>query len=103
MNIKTMKIMPDDVFAPSQDVVARKIEGEIIIIPLVAGIGDLEDDLYALNETGQAIWERLDGEKSVQSIASELCIEYQAPPETIQGDVIGIIAELARRRIIQKK
>lgn len=92
--------MLDNVFSPSVDVVARKIEGETIIIPIVAGIGDLEDDLYTLNETGQAIWEKLDGEKSIQVIIEELGAEYQAPLAEIQEDVLGIIGELARRKII---
>ena len=37
---------------PSEDVVAREIEGEFIIVPLAAGIGDMEDELYSLNESG---------------------------------------------------
>jgi hypothetical protein len=89
-----------DVFSPSADVVARKIEGETIIIPIVAGIGDLEDDLYTLNETGQAVWEKLDGRKTLQSLIAELSAEYQTPEDTIREDVLGIIGELARRKII---
>jgi hypothetical protein len=50
------KITLEDVFLPSNDVVAREIEGELIIIPLVANIGDLDEELYTLNETGRAIW-----------------------------------------------
>ena len=53
------------VCAPSDDIVAREIEGEIIIVPLVAGIGDADDELYTLNETGQAIWAHLDGQKTL--------------------------------------
>ena len=33
----------------------REIEGELIIVPLVAGIGDADDELFTLNETGKAI------------------------------------------------
>jgi len=44
-----MTINRDSVYAVSDDVVAREIEGEIIIVPLVAGIGDLEDELFTLN------------------------------------------------------
>jgi hypothetical protein len=93
-------MMLDEVFIPSQDVVARNIEGEIIIIPLVAGIGDIDDELYTLNKTGRAIWEKLDGKKSVQRIADELAVLYQTPVETIREDVVGLIKEMARRRII---
>jgi hypothetical protein len=51
---------------PSEDVVAREIEGDMIIVPLVAGIGDADDELYTLNETGKAIWKKLDGQKSLE-------------------------------------
>jgi hypothetical protein len=93
--------MLDDVYCPSPDVVARKIEGETIIIPLVAGIGDLEDELYTLNETGQAVWEKLDGKRSVRAISDELASEFSASEGVIRKDVEGIIQELARRRIIE--
>ncbi len=92
--------MLHEVFSPSEDVVVRKIEGETIIIPLVTGIGDLDDELYALNETGQAIWEKLDGKKNIQTIVDELSVEYGEPVEKIQEDVVGIIKELVRRRIV---
>jgi hypothetical protein len=100
MKQKKIKIGPDDVFSPSQDVVARKIEDEMIIIPLTAGIGDLEDDLYTLNETGQAVWEKLDGVRIVDAIVRELSAEYGVPADVIQKDVVGILLELAWRRII---
>ena len=34
--------------------------GEIIIVPLVAGIGDMEDELFTLNDTVKASWGQLD-------------------------------------------
>jgi hypothetical protein len=56
-----MSLKMDAVCAPSEDIVYREIEGEVILVPLVAGIGDAEDELYTLNATGRAVWERLDG------------------------------------------
>ena len=50
------KVDLDAIYAPSEDIVAREIEGELIIVPLVSGIGDMEDELYTMNETGRAIW-----------------------------------------------
>ena len=100
MKQKKIRIGQDNVFSASVDVVARKIEGEMIIIPLTARIGDLEDDLYTLNKSGQAVWEKLDGERSVHAIVKELCAEYGAPADVIQKDVVGILSELARRGII---
>jgi len=94
------KIDLNSVYMPSEDIVAREIEGELIIVPLVAGIGDMEDELYTLNATGKAIWERLDGRKSLKTLADELAAEFQAPPGDIVKDVLGLVEELAGRRIL---
>jgi hypothetical protein len=95
-----MTIKSDAVFVVSEDVVAREIEGEIIIVPLVAGIADLEDELFTLNATGKAIWDKLDGRRRLQDIISELCAEYQASPGEIEADVLGLVEELVRRRML---
>jgi len=95
-----MTISGEAVYAVSEDVVAREIEGEIIIVPLVAGIGDLEDELFTLNETGKAIWAKLDGRRTLNEVISELSAEYQAEPDEIETDVLGLVTELARRKML---
>lgn len=95
-----MELMLDAKYVPSEDVVARVIEDELIIVPLVAGIGDMDDELYTLNETGKAIWSRLDGEKSLRTLAAELATEFSAPPGEIAKDVLGLMTELARRKMV---
>jgi len=49
-------ITPESVCVPSEDVVSREIEGELIIVPIASGIGDMDDELYTLNDPGRAIW-----------------------------------------------
>jgi hypothetical protein len=90
----------DAVYAPSEDVVAREIEGEIIIVPLVSGIGDMEDELFTLNETGKAIWSRLDSGKSLSALVDDLSVEFNAPAAEIAKDVTGFVQELLRRRML---
>lgn len=94
------EIRMEAAYVPSEDVVAREIEGELIIVPLAAGIGDMEDELYTLNETGRAIWARLDGRNSLREIARALAKEYEAPPQEIEEDVRGLVDELFRRRML---
>lgn len=43
----------ETVCTPSEDIVAREIEGDIVIVPLVAGICDADDELYTLNLQGK--------------------------------------------------
>ena len=95
-----MTISMDAFYVPSDDVVAREIEGELIIVPLAAGIGDMEDELYTLNESGKAIWQRLDGSTSLRGVAAALVEQYDASPGEVERDVRGLVEELARRRML---
>lgn len=88
------------VYVPSEDVVARVIEDEFIIVPLVSGIGDMENEIYALNETGKYIWDELDGKKNLNQVMEKLCKEYNSIPEDIKNEISGFITELFKRRII---
>lgn len=90
-------------YVPSEDIVAREIEGEIIIVPLTAGIGDAEDDLFSLNETGRAVWKLLDGKMTLAQIAKALGKKYDSPLTEIEKDVTGLAAELLKRRIISEQ
>lgn len=94
------KVDLNSVYCQSDDVVAREIEGELIIVPLVAGIGDLEDELFTLNKTGRAIWDRLDGKKSLKALVKHLSSEYEAREGEIKRDVIGLVKELLKRGML---
>ena len=95
-----MAIRMEAVYAPSDDIVAREIEGELIIVPLVAGIGDMEDELFTVNETGKAIWDRLDGDTSLSGVVAALAEDYAAEAGEIERDVRGLVKELVRRRML---
>ena len=90
----------DTIYLPSEKVVAREIDGEVLIIPLGAGIGSLEDELYSLNETGREIWRRFDGMHTIRMIASELAEEFDAPLNSIEADICGLFDELVKRGIL---
>ncbi len=90
----------DAICVPSENVVAREIEGELLIVPLAAGIGDSDDELYTLNPTGQAIWQRLDGRRTLREVAAALVEEFNAPLAKVETDVLGLASELARRGML---
>jgi hypothetical protein len=92
-----MSVTEADIYRVSDEVVVREIEGEIIIVPLSGGLGDMEDALYSLNETGRSIWMRLDGQRSVSDIVSELTAEFEADHDEIEADVVGLLTELKSR------
>jgi hypothetical protein len=95
-----MELTLDAKCSPSEDVVARVIEDELVIVPLVAGIGDMDDELYTMNETGRAVWSRLDGQRTLRAVAAELATEFSAPPGVIENDVLGLMTELVQRKMV---
>ena len=81
--------------------IAREIEGEISIVPLVAGIADMEDERFTLNAVGKAIWDQLDGQSSLAEVAAALSPEYEeAENGAMERDVLGLVAELVARRVL---
>lgn len=90
----------DTIFIPSEDIVSRDIEGELVIVPLAAGIGDLEDELYTLNETGRIIWDKMNGENTIKNIIEDIKGEYKGEDSEIENDVVGLVEELLKRKII---
>jgi hypothetical protein len=99
----TTRLSLKTICVPSDDVVAREIEGDIIIVPLVTGIGDAEDELYTLNPAGQAIWQKLDGRRTLQDVIAALAGEFDAPLPELEQDVLGFVNELTRRSMLLAK
>jgi hypothetical protein len=91
------------VCVPSEDVVAREIEGDTIIVPLTAGIGDADDELYTLNSTGRSIWQMLDGQRTLREVVADLALEFDGNRAELERDVLGFANELVRRGILAVK
>jgi hypothetical protein len=97
------KVDIDKIYAVSKDVVAREVQGEFILIPITSGVGDIEGEIYSLNETGRAVWDKLDGKRSLKEVAKELSKEFEGAAEEIEKDCLGIMEELAKRRMVVEK
>jgi hypothetical protein len=75
------EITIDSAYIASEDVVAREIEGEFILVPLASGIGDMEDEIYTLNETA-------------------LKTEFEARPGEIEEDIAGLVNVFFERKMV---
>ena len=94
------KVSLDKVYALSENVVAREVQGEFIIIPITSGIGDLEDEIFSLNETGRAVWDGLDGKRNLKDVAVLLSVAFEAPAVEIEKDVLGLSQELLKKKML---
>jgi hypothetical protein len=95
-----VKVNVDSCYDVSDSMVAREIEGQVIIVPLVSGVGNLNENIYTLNETSQRVWNYLDGKKSLADIIVKLANEYDAPLERIKNDVRDLIIDFMKKGMV---
>ena len=93
-------IKPGAVYVASGNVVVRQVDDQIILIPLPSGIEDTGNAPFILNMTGQEIWRRLDGKKSLKNISSDLAVEFNLSSGAIQKDVIGFVSQLLKMKML---
>jgi hypothetical protein len=81
---------------PSKDIVAFEIEGNMMLVPLVAGIVYFDDQICTLSETGWAIWQKLNEKQTLGQVAEALAEDFSSPVDEIGRDVLGLVTEMRR-------
>ena len=76
----------DDVFAHTDDVVARRISGECLLVPLARRSAAL-DAVYNLNRVGAFIWDRIDGARPAAAIAADVAAHFDVEPRRAAMDL----------------
>lgn len=88
------------IYKISEDIIFKEIEGTSILIPVISGVGDLNSDIFQLNETGSRVWKMLDGKTPLEKIILTLIDEYDAPTEIIEQDVLNLIQNLLKKQFV---
>jgi hypothetical protein len=74
----------------SASVIARRVAGETVLVPLAVRASDPEfksTRLFVLNETGEYLWSLLDSPRSSLELAQNLTVEFETAPGRAQADV----------------
>jgi hypothetical protein len=95
-----VKISVDTIFKKSENVVFRKIQDEYILVPIVASAADV-DSIFNLNETGAAVWERIDGVKKLSDIIEDIKAEYEGERKEIEDDVMAFVGRMVEEKLIE--
>jgi signal peptidase I len=66
----------------------------MILVPVKSGVAGFESHICTLSETGWAIWQKLDGVKTLRHVAKSLVEKFSSTQKEIEKDVLGFIAEL---------
>lgn len=69
-------------------VIDRLVEDQVLLINLATG------DYYSLDSVGSLIWQRIDGQHTVEDLVDSVCQEYEADRTQIVDDVLRLAEQL---------
>ena len=96
-----MQVVASDIrFVRNREVVSRQIEGELIIVPIRRGVGNL-NSLYTLNAVGSVLWDYLADGHTVAEMVERVCEEFEVSEETARADIQEFLDSLVEERLIQ--
>jgi hypothetical protein len=92
-------ISTDVRFIRNQEVVSRKIEGELIIVPIRSGVGDL-NSLYTLNPVGSVLWEFMTEGHTIGEMVQRICDEFEVTKVQAQEDIESFLDSLLEENLV---
>lgn len=95
-----MSISMDSIVKKNENIVFRKIQNEFMLVPVVASAADVES-IFNLNETGAAVWERIDGIKKISDIIEDIKSEYESEDRKIEDDIMAFVIEMTDAKLIE--
>ncbi len=90
---------PDDIYRQRSGIVAREIVDEFILVPVSSDLSAMHS-FFTLNSVGRFIWERLDGNNDLNTIAAAVEQSYEIDPDTAHKDLYQLIGELNQAGLI---
>jgi hypothetical protein len=90
----------DAVLVPSPDVVARRIAGEFLLVPVRSGAAQM-DFIFTVNEVGSAVFDLLDGRRDARAVAAEVSRAFGVDAMLALRDVTAFLGELATAGLVR--
>lgn len=91
----------DSVYRKKEDIVARQIAGETLLIPIRGRLADMQK-LFALNRVAEYIWQQLDGKQNLQAIADGVLAAFEVQEEQAAADIREFVSQLKEADIIEE-
>ena len=83
-----------ETFRASDDVVAREVGGEMVLLDLASGT------YFGLGAVGSRVWEQLSqGEASLAQLADLVAAEFDAPRDVIEQDLAELLGQLVDKQL----
>jgi hypothetical protein len=96
-----MRVSVSDIYRCCEDLVTREIVGETIIVPISGKLANMQQ-IYTLNDTGDYVWKRFDGQTTLQSIRDGITEEFDIDGDTAWKDLEELVTDLVAAELIEK-
>ncbi len=80
--------------------VSREIAGETIVVPICAGVGDMEA-VYTFNDLGGQLWRLLEDSRAAQDLVEWVIQHFHVNPEVAATDVHAFLDDLREIGLIE--
>lgn len=89
-----MNIAWDSYVTRAERILAQRSAETVILLNPQTG------HYYTLDDVGARVWDLCDGSRRVTDVVATIHDEYDAPVDTIQIDVMELLDDLARERLV---
>jgi len=89
------------IFRKNKNVVARKIDQELFLIPVIKTQDDVSA-IYTLNKMAIKVWELIDGKSSLKKIRDTVLEKYNVQPRRLERDLESFIKDALKIKVINK-
>jgi hypothetical protein len=86
-------------FVRNREVVSRRIENELIIVPIRSGVGDL-NSLYTLNPVGSVLWDFMTEGHTVDEMVQRICDEFEVTNAQAEQDIETFLDSLLEEKLV---
>ena len=80
-------------FVRSPDLVSRDVAGEMVVVPICRGVGDL-DSIFTFNTVGTHVWNLLTEGRTEAELTSSVTKRFQVSEYVAQSDVRKFLSDL---------
>ena len=81
--------------------VCREIAGETIVVPICAGVGDMEA-VYTFNEIGGQLWHLLEESRAPGDLITWVLQNFDVSAEAAAVDIENFLADLTEIGLLQQ-
>jgi hypothetical protein len=93
--------MSGKIYRKNDDIVTRKIAGDLFLIPIKGKIADMQR-IFTLNPVGEYIWQEIDKLKSLDEIRKGIISRFDVEEEKADSDILEFINELKEADLIRE-